>query len=118
MILALEKGRSGECYILGNWNMEMRELLEILSRIVGIKAPHIKVPAPLVVFAGRIGSMVASVTGKPVDLTYEIAKNSCEGTYYSAAKAVRELGLPQTPIENALEEAYRWLRDNGKIRLK
>lgn len=116
MIAALEKGQTGECYILGNRNMEMKELFEALSRIVGTKAPGFMIPKPLVMFSGRVGSAVASVSGRPPDVTYEIARNSCTKSYYSAAKAVLELGLPQTPVETALEDAYRWLKDNGKIK--
>ncbi len=115
MIAALEKGRTGECYILGNRNMEMKELLSILAKITGIREPKIKIPKQAMIFTGRLSSAIASKTKKTPELTYEIARISCVGSYYNAAKAIQELELPQTPIEKTLEDAYRWLKDNGKL---
>ncbi len=115
MINALDKGRSGECYILGNSNMAMRELLTIIAEVAGAVPPKYKIPDKAMIAAGRLSSALAAMTNRKPELTYEIAKVSCVGSYYSAAKAVRELNLPQTPVEEAVYEAFCWLKDNGKL---
>lgn len=115
MLLALEKGRTGECYILGNKNMDMKELFTAVARVAGFKPPEIKIPKELILLAGRAGSAFGEATGKQPELTLEMARSSSIGSYYSAAKAISELGLPQTPVETAVEDSYKWLRDNGHI---
>lgn len=109
MISALTKGRTGECYILGNENLEMKEFLTMVAEVAGVAPPRYKIPDKAMISAGRIASGLAAATKKVPELTYEIAKVSCIGSYYSAGKAVRELALPQTPVKEAVEEAYRWL---------
>lgn len=118
LISAFEKGRSGECYIAGNKNMDMGELFTAICELVGARPPKLQIPEPAVLLAGRIGSAVADVSGKAPELSLEMAKSGCVGSYYSSAKAIRELGLPQTPVETALEDSYRWLSDNGYIKGK
>jgi dihydroflavonol-4-reductase len=115
MVAALQKGNSGECYLMGNRNMDMKEFFTEVARVAGFKPPKYKVPREVMLFSGMAGSAFGAVTGKPPEITLEMARSSCIGSYYSAAKAVRELGLPQTPVETAVEDAYRWLKDNGYI---
>ncbi len=115
MIGALEKGKTGECYLLGHHNMTMKELFGVMARVTGSRPPQIKIPPDLMRLAGRVGSGVAALSGKAPALSYEMAMGSCTGSYYNPAKAVRELSLAQTPIETAIEEAYRWLKDNGYL---
>lgn len=115
MILALEKGRTGECYILGNRNMDMKELFTAVARAAGFNPPQIKIPKELLLLAGRLGSAFGEATGKQPELTLEMARSSSIGSYYSAAKAVSELGMPQTPVETAVEDSYKYLYDNGHI---
>ena len=116
MVSALDKGKPGECYILGNSNMDMQEFFTIVARVAGIRAPKRRIPRQVTMLAGRVGTAYGELTGKPPELTIEMARSSCIGSYYSADKAVRELGLPRTPIETAIEESYRWLKDNGYIK--
>lgn len=116
MISAMKKGRSGECYILGCRNMDMKEFFGAVARVAGIRPPALMIPKQAMLLAGAAGSAIGTVTGKTPEITYEMARSSCLGSYYSPTKAVRELGLPQTPVETAIEDAYRWLRDNGYIK--
>ncbi len=103
---------------MGNRNMDMKELFDAISSIAGVRAPKFPIPDPLIMMAGVAGSLYAGFSGKMPDLTMEMAKASCVGSYYSPAKAVSELGMPQTPVEVALEDSYRWLNDNGYINSK
>jgi len=116
MISALERGRTGECYIMGNRNMSMKELFELVADVAGVKPPRGEAPKPLIMLGGLAGSVFGAVSGKKPPITLEIAKVSLLGCYYSPAKAVAELGMPQTPVERAVEDSYRWLLDNGFIK--
>jgi dihydroflavonol-4-reductase len=95
--------------------MDMKGFFTEVARVAGFRPPRYKIPRAAMLLSGLAGSVVGAVTGKPPEITLEMARSSCIGTYYSAAKAVRELGLPQTPVETAVEDAYRWLKDNGHI---
>ncbi len=115
MINALDKGRTGECYILGNKNLSMKEIFEIISDIAGTRPPKVKIPDDIMMLAGTIGSLAGLVTRKDPGLSIELGRCSSIGSYYSAAKAVRELDMPRTPVETAIEDSYRWLKDNGYL---
>jgi len=116
LISAFEKGAPGECYILGNRNMNMKELLGLVAEIAGIRKPVVEIPALVIRLAGKAGSALGEALKKKPGISYEVAVLSCIGCYYSPAKAVRELDLPQTPVETAVEDEYRWLRDNGYMK--
>ncbi len=116
-ILAEEKGRIGERYILGNRNMSLKEILDTLGQLTGLKAPSIKMPYWVAYAAGWTCDMISNtLTGKPPAVPLGGVKMAKYFMYFDAGKAVRELGLPQHPIETALEDAVRWMRDNGLAR--
>lgn len=112
-LLALEKGRSGERYILGNRNLTFKELLDILSGITGLPAPTVRVPHFIPLIAAYIDEGILSRFGKTPSVSIYSVKMSRKAMYYDSSKAVRELGLPQSPIEGALKKAVQWFRDNG-----
>lgn len=113
MINALDKGRTGECYICGNRNMSMKEIFDTISDVAGTRPPRFRIPDAVILAAGNLGTLYGLATRKPPDLTVELARSSIIGSYYTPAKAVREIDLPQTPVESAIEDSYRWLSDNG-----
>ncbi len=108
-IMAWQKGRTGERYILGNRNLTLKELLDLLSAITGRPAPRIAIPhfIPLAV-AFIVGKILARYFGKKPDISLFSVQMSGMAMYYDASKAVRELGLPQSPVERALEKAVDW----------
>jgi dihydroflavonol-4-reductase len=115
-ILAWQKGRTGERYILGHRNLTLRELLQLLAKITGKPAPKFAVPhwLPLAVaFADE--KILARYFGKTPQVSYYSVQMSRHAMYYDSSKAVRELGLPQSPIESALENAVRWFQTNGYV---
>ena len=112
-LLAMEKGRIGERYILGNKNLMLREVFEILSRLTGIKAPSVKLPRNSRFSPWPISTWIAWVTGMPPRIPLEGVKMAKYKMHYDCSKAIRELGIPQTPPEVALEKAVRWFRDHG-----
>jgi len=112
-LLACDKGKSGERYILGNKNLTLKEILEILSKISGRPAPKIKIPYWVAYTAGLFSTAWAEVSGRPPEVPLDGVKMAREAMFYKADKAVRELGLPQTPVEKALEKAVKFFRDFG-----
>ncbi|HEY7183125.1 MAG TPA: hopanoid-associated sugar epimerase [Blastocatellia bacterium] len=114
-VLAWEKGRTGERYILGARNLSLKETLEILAAITGKRAPRIAVPHFIPISVAFIDEMLLARLGKKPQVSFYAAQMSRKAMYYDSSKAVRELGLPQSPIEQALEKAVRWFEENGYV---
>jgi dihydroflavonol-4-reductase len=113
-IQAWQRGRTGERYILGNRNLTLIEMLTILSNITGKPAPRFAVPHLVPLVAAYVDEMIlARYFGKTPQVSFFSVQMSQHPMYYDSSKAVRELGLPQSPIENALEKAVLWFRENG-----
>lgn len=110
-ILAMEKGRVGEKYILGNRNMTLFEIFQILGRITGINPPRFKAPYPLVLSVAYLNEWTSRITQSPPRVPLTGVKMAKKYMYFDSSKAVHELGLPQSSIETALEKAVRWFRD-------
>jgi dihydroflavonol-4-reductase len=112
-ILAEEKGRLGERYILGNKNMSLKEILLALEALTGLKAPRIKMPYWVAYTAGLACEWVSdTITHRPPAVPLAGVKMAKYFMYFDPTKAVQELGLPQNPVENALEQAVQWFREN------
>ncbi len=114
-ILAEEKGKPGERYILGNKNMSLKEILLALEKITGIPAPSIKMPY-WVAYAAGLACEVASnlITQKPPAVPLAGVKMAKYFMYFDSSKAIRELGLPQNPVENALSQSVQWFQENRR----
>ncbi|MBX3318502.1 MAG: NAD-dependent epimerase/dehydratase family protein [Nitrospira sp.] len=112
-LLAMEKGRQGERYILGSTNLLLREVFEILSKLTGVKAPALKLPRGAVLPLAYLNHWFANLTGLPPRIPLEGVKMAKYKMHYDCSKAVRELGLPQNPPEIALEKAVRWFKSHG-----
>ncbi|KAB8335919.1 NAD-dependent epimerase/dehydratase family protein [Scytonema tolypothrichoides VB-61278] len=107
-LLALDKGKTGERYILGNQNLTLKELLDQLAQITGLSAPQKSVPAWLPLSLAWIDERILAPLGKPPSIPLDGVRMAHQPMYYDASKAVRELGLPQTPIRTALQDAVNW----------
>ena len=114
-ILAWERGRTGDRYILGNRNLSLKETLEILAAITGRRAPRIAIPHSIPIAVAFIDEMILARLGKKPQVSLYAAQMSRKAMYYDSSKAVRELGLPQNPIEAALEKAVQWFEENGYV---
>ena len=115
-LLAAEKGRVGERYILGNRNMTLKEILDALARLTGIPSPRLRLPHAVPLVAAAAGTWLANLTGRPPRVSLESVRMSRHKMFFDAGKAVRELGLPQTPVEEALSRAVDWFREQGHAR--
>lgn len=115
-ILAWQKGRTGERYILGNRNLTLQEMLQILAQVTGKSAPKFAVPHIIPLAVAFTDEMIlARYFGKTPQVSYYSVQMSRHAMYYDSSKAVRELGLPQSPIEGAIEKAVRWFQTNGYV---
>jgi len=112
---ALEMGTVGECYILGNENLSFRELFEKISSVIGKPASKVTYPVWLGKIAGLAGSIYGRMFKVMPALTLVLVKMALAEHYYTARKAVQALQLPQTPVEVAIDEAFKWFRDNGYL---
>jgi len=116
-LLAAERGRPGERYILGCRNVTLREILEMLSRITGLPAPTRRIPYAVALWAARIDTLVSGVVlGREPRIPLEGVLMARKRMFFDSSKAVRELGLPQSPVEGALARAVEWFRANGYVR--
>ena len=112
-ILAEEKGQLGERYILGNKNMSLKEILLALETLTGLKAPRIKMPYWVAYAAGLACEWASdNITHQPPSVPLAGVKMAKYFMYFDPSKAIRELGLPQNPVENALGQAVRWFKEN------
>ena len=113
-LLAAERGRVGQRYILGCRNLTLREIFELLGQITGIRPPHLKVTAGLILPLARLSEWVADhITGRPPLIPVDAVRMGRKMMFLDAGTAVRELGLPQSPVEEALARAVHWFRTNG-----
>ncbi|WP_394838729.1 NAD-dependent epimerase/dehydratase family protein [Pendulispora rubella] len=108
-VLAAEKGRVGERYILGNENMSLARILETLARLTGKRAPTVRIPYGVAYAAGWLSTTLSDlVTHRTPAIPLESVKMAKRYMFFSSAKAISELGLPQTPVERAFADALDW----------
>lgn len=114
-ILAAEKGRIGERYILGNadGNWSMKDALLALQEVSGVPAPKMRVPYAVAYTAAVVNEGISKLTGKPPKAPLAGVKMAAYKMWFNPAKAIRELGLPQTPPKQALADAVEWFRAKG-----
>jgi len=117
-ILAAEKGRLGERYILGNaqGNWTMKESFRVLERITGLPAPKIRIPYFVALAAAHVDETLSRFSGKPPKAPLAGVRMAKYKMFFSPAKAIHELGLPQTPPQQALSDAVEWFRQNGYVK--
>lgn len=114
---ALEKGRSGERYILGHRNLTIKQLLDELARLTGIAAPELAVPAWLPLGVAWFEEQVLGALGRPPTIPLDGVRMAAEPMFYDPSKAIRDLDLPQTPLPVALKAAIDWFKTNGYVRV-
>lgn len=113
-LLAASRGKAGQRYILGNRNVTLKEFFELLAGITGKKAPTLKLPYLPVLAAAHFDAGISKLfRGRRPRIPLTGVQMARRVMHYDCSKAVIELGLPQTPIEGALEKAVRWFEENG-----
>ena len=112
-VLAYERGVRGERYILGNENLTLRALLERLAAITGLRAPRVRLPRLVPLAYAALGEYVLAPLGVQPDVALDGVRMARQRMFYTAEKAVLELGLPQSSVTNALADAVTWFQQHG-----
>ncbi|MBE9205970.1 NAD-dependent epimerase/dehydratase family protein [Nostoc sp. LEGE 06077] len=115
-LLALHKGKSGDRYILGHQNLSLKQLLEQLAEITNLPAPQHTIPAWIPLSAAWIDETILAPLGKTPSVPIDGVRMAQQHMYYDASKAVRELGLPQSPLKAALKDAVDWFIAEGYVK--
>ena len=115
-VAALEKGKSGERYILGGEDLTLKQILDKLGEITGLPSPKVKLPY---VFAFAAGVVDEAITGRMLHreprATVDTVRMGRKKMFASSGKAERELGWKIVPVEGALRRAVEWFKSNGYV---
>jgi dihydroflavonol-4-reductase len=111
---AFEKGKSGERYILGGENLTLKQILDKLAAITGLPSPSIKVPYVVALATGVVDEMFTGrLMGKEPRATIDAVRMGKKKMFVTSAKAEREIGWKQVPVDDALARAVKWFQANG-----
>jgi dihydroflavonol-4-reductase len=117
-ILAAERGRVGERYILanadGNWTVQ--QTFQVLEELTGVPGPKFRVPYAVALLAAYGDEAMSAITGKPPKAPLAGVRMARYKMFFNPAKAIAELGLPQTPPRQAFADAVDWFRKNGYVK--
>jgi dihydroflavonol-4-reductase len=113
-VAALEKGRSGERYILGGENLTLKQILDKLAAITGLPSPKIRVPYVVALATGVVDEVVTGrILGREPRATIDAVRMGRKKMFVSSAKAERELGWKTVPVDDALRRAAGWFQAHG-----
>jgi dihydroflavonol-4-reductase len=117
-ILAAQNGCIGERYILGNaeGNWTMKQAFAVLEEVTGVRAPKWRIPYLVALCAAYADEAVSLLTRQPPKAPLAGVRMARHKMFFNPAKAIRELGLPQTPPKKALADAAEWFRENGYVK--
>ncbi len=111
-LLAAERGVRGQRYILGARNMTLREILQELSRLTERRAPSIRVPYEIALAYAGVTTALSRLTGREPRVPLEAVRMAAKKMFVRTDKAVKKLGFQAAPVEDALQRAIRWFREN------
>lgn len=112
-LLAAERGKPGERYIVGCENLTLAEILQKLARLTGKQAPRVKLPYAVAYAAGVVSTGWARLTGHPPRAPLDAVRMARKKMFVSTEKAQRELGFAPGPVDTALGRAVAWFQANG-----
>lgn len=110
-LLALEKGKTGDRYILGNQNLTFQQLLSKLEQITDLPAPKRTIPYWIPYSVAWLEENVLAKLGRQPTVAIDGVRMARQKMFYDATKAVKELSLPQSNIDRALTEAVIWFQE-------
>lgn len=114
-IAAAERGRTGERYLLGGTDASYLEFAQRIENAIGGKAPKKPLSPGLLKLLARIMPFFARLVGKKPDITPQVVVFLCGRSYVDSAKAERELGYKPVPLEQMINDSYRWLQQEGLL---
>jgi dihydroflavonol-4-reductase len=115
-VAALEKGRSGERYILGGENLTLKQILDKLAAITGLPSPKLRVPYVMALATGVVDEVVTGrILRRQPRVTIDAVRMGRKKMFVTSAKAERELGWTPVPVDEALRRAVDWFRENRHV---
>ena len=113
-LYAMDKGQAGRRYLLGNENLSYQQFMGIVARVVGRRRPVLPVPNLAVRVAGSVGKRLARLDAhRFAGLDPYVLRSMQQERYRTAQRSFSELGVPRTPIVEAVEKAHRWFVEHG-----
>ena len=118
-LLAEARGRAGEKYILGHaaGNLSLAAIGQLIADVAGCRAPRVRIPYAVAWCAAACSEGLARLTGGVPKVPLTAVRMARKRMYFSPAKAIRELGLPQTDVREAVRDAVEWFFQHGYVRL-
>lgn len=114
-LLALERGRIGESYVLGGENLSLLDIFRVLAECTDIMAPRFRIPAPALVPISLVSELISRVTKRPPLVAWEAVVMSFKRMYFDSLKAREELGYEPGGARQALERATLWFYENDYV---
>ncbi len=114
-LLIAEKGKVGERYLLGGENLTLKQMLDTLAKITGLRAPILKIPHGLALGVAYANTALSRLVGREPGIPVEGVKIARHMMFVDCARAKGELGFQAGPVAAALERAVRWYEANGYI---
>jgi dihydroflavonol-4-reductase len=115
-LLAAERGKSGERYLLGAENLSLKQMLDILAQVTGLPAPRLKIPHAIALGYAYTENIFSRMLGREPQIPVEGVKIARHNMFVDVSKAQRELGHAPGPVAAAFERAVRWYEENGYVR--
>jgi len=115
-LLALQRGRIGQRYILGGENVTLARMLEMIAGLVGRRAPRVRLPRRAMYPIAFASEAIARFTGREPFATLDGLRMAKYRMFFTSAKAQSELGYTARPVIEALKDAIAWFRQAGLIR--
>jgi dihydroflavonol-4-reductase len=117
-LLAAEKGRLGERYLIGAENLTLKQLLDILARITGRPAPRLRIPHSVALAAAYVDTLISRMRGRAPQIPVEGVKIARHMMFVDCSRAHRELGFVSGPVAAALERAVQWYEEHGYVKAR
>lgn len=118
-LLAAERGKIGQRYILGNRNISLRNFFGILAVTTGIKPPKLRLPYLPVLLASYVNEAISKwITHRHPKIPLTGVRMAQKYMFFDCSKALRELNMPQNPVESAIEKAIDWFRSKGYVKMR
>ena len=114
-VLAMEKGRPGECYVLGAENLTIKAFFDLVAQVGGGRSPAIRLPVSVAATLGHGYELLSRFTGKPPLTSASWVRVGSRHFAWDCSKAVQELGLPQRPARESIADAVAWFRQQGYL---
>lgn len=114
-LLAAAHGRVGERYLLGGQNVSVPAFARLIGEVIGVPAPTLVIPRGAVAPLAALTGLANRISPWPLPVTADLIRLGAQPFYFDPSKAIQELGLPQTPLRQVVQEAFAWLHEQGYL---